>query len=101
MTAQDIQENATEKKDLAEEFDFLSDEEMRLILEDVEFHEMVEAEFGTTMPIDAGTPSDSKDMIEKNQFDQKLKKFTERILILAKEKALMKMKLKRVESAKS
>ena len=82
------------EKDAFEEEEGISDEDLRQAIDDVEFDMLVREEFRDD--------EDNKPEVKKSQeeFDKKLKDFVERILILAKDKALLKNKLKRVEASK-
>ena len=74
-----------------EEFsDAITDEDLRMALDEAEFDSLVAEEFGDKV---VKIP---KEGVNNENFEGKLKSFVERILILAKDKALLKQKVKRM-----
>ena len=75
--------------------DLITDEDLKLALEEVEFDQMIRKELESSK-------NDIHETQQQNpELEQQLKKLTERILILAKDKTLSNLKLKRIESARN
>ena len=93
-----VKRNAAEDEPVEfEESDMITERDLKEALDEAEFDQMVAREFDEERIV--GTKLDEEDMKIKGEFEQRLKSFVERILVLAKDKALLKLKIKRVQEA--